>query len=270
MKNPKNYSEYLSNKKKNKYKIVCIQLFILVFFFFIWEFLAYTNILNEFLVSKPTKIFSLFLNYLQEDNLFKHISTSVIETLIGLVIGSILGLFIAIILYFSQTLYKILDPYLTVLNALPKTALAPILIIWAGTNMKGIILVSVSLSIIITIISCYSYFQTTDESLIKLMNVLKANKIQILFKVILPSNSANLLSTLKINVGLSWIGTIVGEFLVSKNGIGYLLMYGGMVFRLDLVMMGVIILAIIAFIMYECINIIEKKIRFKKHKHKNH
>lgn len=268
MKSPKNYQEYLYEKKKKKYQVILIQLFILIMFFASWEFLVNINFLNEFLVSKPSKIFALFLSYLQSNSLMTHIYVSVLETIIGLVIGSVLGLIIAILLYFSKTLYKILDPYLTILNALPKTALAPILIIWAGTNMKGIILVSVSLSLIITIISSYSYFQLTDENLIKLMRVLNANKRQILFKVILPSNLANILAILKINVGLSWIGTIVGEFLVSKNGIGYLLMYGGMVFRLDLVMMGVIILAVIAFLMYEVISIFEKSVRDKKRTHK--
>ncbi len=268
MKNPKNYQEYQKNKKREKIKIISIQFLILFAFFLFWELLVNINFLNEFLVSKPSKIFILFLSYIESNSLFTHIYVSVLETLIGLIIGSSLGLIIAIGLYFSKTLYKILEPYLTVLNALPKTALAPILIIWAGTNMKGIVLVSVSLSLIITIISSYSYFQLTDENLIKLMRVLNANKRQILFRVILPSNVANILAILKINVGLSWIGTIVGEFLVSKNGIGYLLMYGGMVFRLDLVMMGVIILALIAFLMYETISIIEKSIRFRKHKHK--
>ncbi len=268
MKKIKNYQEYLKNKKIQKYKVFSIQLFILISFFCLWEFLTYINVLNEFLFSKPSSIFSLFISYVKQNALFEHIYTSVLETVIGLLIGSVLGLIIAIILYFSNTLYKILDPYLTVLNALPKTALAPIIIIWAGTNMKGIIIVSISLSLIITIISCYSYFLLTDQNLIKLMKVYNASKTQILFKIVLPSNKANLLSVLKINVGLSWIGTIVGEFLVSKNGIGYLLMYGGMVFRLDLVMMGVIILAIIAFLMYEIINLIEIRFRKKKHTHK--
>ncbi len=268
MKSIKNYQDYLNQKKKTKYKIFLIQTFILVSFFLLWELLVNINFLNEFLVSKPSKIFALFISYLKSNSLFTHIYVSVFETVLGLIIGSVLGLLIAIVLYFSSTLYKILDPYLTVLNALPKTALAPILIIWAGTNMKGIILVSISLSLIITIISSYSYFQMTDKNLIKQMQVLKASKLQILFKIVLPSNTANILAILKINVGLAWIGTIVGEFLVSKNGIGYLLMYGGMVFRLDLVMMGVIILSIIAFLMYEIIALCEKKFRNKKHRHK--
>lgn len=267
MKNINSYQEYKNQKRKKKIIISFSQISLLISFIFLWEMLVNLNILNEFLVSKPSSIYNLFISYLKQDALLNHIKISVIETSLGLIIGTILGLIIALILYFFDILYKILEPYLTILNALPKTALAPIIIIWAGTNMKGIILVSVSLSLVITIISSYTYFINTDKDHIKMLKVFKANKLQILRKVVLPSNFANILSIIKINIGLSWVGTIIGEFLVSKSGIGYLLMYGGQVFRLDLVMMGVIILSIIAFIMYEIIAITEKYFRRnKKHR----
>lgn len=264
MKTITSFKEYKSNKKKEKIIILFAQIILLISFVFLWEMLVNFNVLNEFLVSKPSSILNLFISYMSQNTLLNHIGISVIETVLGLIIGTTLGLVFALILYFFDILYKISEPYLTILNALPKTALAPIIIIWAGTNMKGIILVSVSLSLVITIISSYTYFVNTDKDHIKMMKVFKANKFQILKKVILPSNFANILSIIKINIGLSWVGTIIGEFLVSKNGIGYLLMYGGQVFRLDLVMMGVIILSIIAFIMYEIIAIIEKHFRKNK------
>lgn len=264
MKKINSLKEYKSQKRKQKIIILLSQTFILLSFFFLWEMLVNLNVLNEFLVSKPSSIFNLFLSYLSTNSLFEHIKISVIETILGLIIGTSLGLIFALILYFSSTLYKIFEPYLTILNALPKTALAPIIIIWAGTNIKGIVLVSVSLSFIITIISAYSFFINTNKEYIKMMHIFKASKLQILTKIVIPNNIANLLSIVKINIGLSWVGTIIGEFLVSKNGIGYLLMYGGQVFKLDLVMMGVIILSIIAFIMYEIIAIIEKQLRKNK------
>ena len=271
MKVPNSYESYLKQKRRKKFFILFAQISVFCLFLFLWEWLVSIGFLNEFLVSKPTAIFQLFLTYLESNSLFSHIGISVLETIIGLIVGYLLGILIAILLYFSDALHRIIDPYLTVLNALPKTALAPILIIWAGTNMKGIIFVSISLSIVVTIISCLNYFHNTDKSYIKMLRALKASKLQILYKVVLPSNLANLISILKINIGLAWIGTIVGEFLVSRNGIGYLLMYGGMVFRLDLVMMGVFLLAIIAFLMYEAVNLLEKWLRrTRKHSiHKN-
>ncbi len=264
MKKINSLSDYQKAKKKRKITNIIIQLSILVIFFGGWEMLANFNIINEFLISKPSAIYNLFITYIASGQLMNHIGISVYETLLGLIIGTVLGFIIATILYLSDRLAQILDPYLVVLNALPKTALAPILIIWAGTGVRGIVVVSISLSIVITIISCYSYFKNIDESLIKMMKTFNATKLQILFKVIYPANIANLLSVIKINIGLAWIGVIVGEFLVSRSGIGYLVVYGGQVFRLDLVMMGVIILSIIALLMYEIVNLIEYYFRRKK------
>lgn len=148
-----------------------------------------------------------------------------------------------------------------------KTALAPIMIIWAGTGVSGIVVVALSILLIITIISTYNYFKNVEEDKIKMLKSFNASKLQILFKLIIPCNFINIISVIKINVGMSWIGVIVGEFLVSRAGIGYLIMYGGQVFDLDLVMMGVFVLAILAFVMWKVIDIIEiklvKKLRSK-------
>ena len=151
-----------------------------------------------------------------------------------------------------------MDPFLAVLNALPKTALAPIMIIWAGTGVKGIVVVALSILLIITIISSYNHFLNVEDDKIKMLKSFKATKFQILVKLILPCNFINLINVIKINVGMSWIGVIVGEFLVSRAGLGYLIMYGGQVFDLDLVMMGVLVLGVLSFLMYEIVNIIEK------------
>jgi NitT/TauT family transport system permease protein len=155
-------------------------------------------------------------------------------------------------------LAKIFDPFLVILNALPKTALAPIFIIWAGTGITGIVVVSISILIIVTIISTYNYFMNVDPEKIKMMQSFRASKIQTFTKLVFPSNLINIIGVVKINIGLAWVGVIVGEFLVSRAGLGYLIMYGGQIFRLDLVMMGVVILSIFAYIMYEIVNSLEK------------
>ena len=157
-----------------------------------------------------------------------------------------------------------MDPFLVVGNALPKTALAPILIIWAGTGIKGITTVAISISLILTIISAYNYFMQVEEEKIKMLQSFQASKWQILTKLIIPANMANIINIIKINIGMSWVGVIVGEFIVSRYGIGYLIMYGSQVFNMDLVMMGVFVLAIISFLMYEVVNIIEKRIKRKR------
>jgi NitT/TauT family transport system permease protein len=124
--------------------------------------------------------------------------------------------------------------------------------------------VAISISLVLTILSAYSYFNQIEEDKIKMLKSFKATKWQILTKLVLPSNFPNIINIIKINIGMSWVGVIVGEFIVSRNGLGYLITYGTQVFRLDLVMMGVLVLAIIAFVMYEIVNLIEKYFKSRR------
>ena len=259
-----NHTLYKKKIKKEKLSVLLIQLSLLIFFFAMWEILAKCNIIDKFLFSCPSDILSLLIKNIKSNEIFIHIRYSLIETLIALFIGTFSGILIAILLYLSEKAVKILDPFLVVLNALPKTALAPILIVWAGTGIKGIVVVAISLSLIMTIISALNFFNSVDKEKIKMLKTFNADKLQILFKLVLPANFVNLISIVKINIGLTWVGVIVGEFLVSRFGIGYIVVYGGQVFKMDLVMMGVLVLAILAFIMYLSISLIEKHYKNKK------
>ena len=258
------HKQYLANIKIKRLKILFWQLFIVFMFFALWEISARVGILDTFLFSCPSDIFSLFINYLSEGEIFYHIATSVWETILGFTIDSILGIAVAILLWWFPDFAKVMDPILVILNALPKTALAPILIVWIGAGTGGIVAVAVFISVIVTIISAYSYFTGVEEEKVRLLQSFGANKWQILTKLVLPANVLNLMSIVKINLGLSWVGVIVGEFLVSRRGIGYLIVYGSQVFRLDLVMMGVIVLAVCAWLMYEIFNVLDKMLRHTK------
>jgi NitT/TauT family transport system permease protein len=163
-------------------------------------------------------------------------------------------------MWWNRFIAKVLNPYLTVLNSLPKVALGPILIIWVGANMSSIILMALLISVIVTIISIYHGFSNTDENKMKLLKSFKASKWQIFRYLILPGNIKTIFNVLKINISMTFIGVIMGELLVSKEGIGYLIMYGSQVFNLDLVMTGIILLCIVSFIMYYIVVIIEKKL----------
>ena len=252
------YEEYLNQIKKKKLAVLSIQLSVIICFFVIWELLAKNNLINIFLFSKPSDIFNIFLTYFKTGEIFKHISISLIETILGLVIGTLIGLVIAVIIWWNDFIKCVLDPFLVVLNALPKTAIAPIIIIWVGTGIDGIVCVAVSISLILTILSAVQYFSNVNYEQIMMLRSFKANKFQILFKLVIPSNIGNLINLVKINIGMSWVGVIVGEFIVSKEGIGYLIMYGSQIFKMGLVMMGVLVLGVLSFIMYEIVNVIEK------------
>lgn len=258
------YEKYKRKQKIKKYQIITIQIMILLLFFIIWEILGKNGLINTFLFSYPSEIFKIFINYVKTKEIYEHIYISLLETVIGLIVGTVIGLVIAVVLWWNDFLAKILDPYLVVLNALPKTALAPIIIIWVGTGIDGIICVSVTISLVLTILSAYQYFKNVNYEQILMLKSFNANKFQILIKLIIPSNIGNLINLIKINIGMSWVGVIVGEFIVSKAGIGYLIMYGSQVFKMGLVMMGVIVLSILSFVMYEIVNIIEKIWKEKK------
>lgn len=255
---------YITKKRLEYLKILSIQITIIVGFIILWEYLANLRVIDSFLFSQPSKIIKILKLYLEDGELFYHIKMSLIETILGLIIGTGFGIVIAIILWWFKTLAKILTPFLIVFNSLPKTALAPIIIIWVGTGVKGIIVVAISISIVMTIISAYNNFVQVEEEKILLLKSFNATKWQMLTKLILPANFVNIVTIIKINIGLTWVGVIVGEFLVSKAGLGYLIVYGTGVFKLDLVMMGVLVLSILAFLMYELVNIFEKYLNKKR------
>ena len=254
----KEYKKYKRKIITNKILVILCQISLLLFLILLWQYLADKNLINTFITSSPKRVITTIINLYKESNLFNHIWITIYETIISFTLGTILGLLIAITLLYNKFLAKVIDPYLTILNSLPKVSLGPILIIWIGANIKSIITMSILVSIIITIINIYSGFNETNKNKINLLKSFKATKLQILKYLIIPSNYPTIINSLKINISMSLIGVIMGELLVSKQGIGYLIMYGSQVFNLDLVISGIIILMIVSYIMYIIINIIEK------------
>ena len=249
--------KYLQKRRKNKILVAITQIFILIAFLGIWEWMANKEIIDSFITSQPSRIWATLTN-LGANDLIHHIQVTTYETVVGFLLGTTLGIVIAIILWWSNFLAKVADPYLVVLNSLPKVALGPIIIIWVGAGTQAIIVMAIAISLIVTILENLNGFLRTDENLIKMAKTFKATKFQILTKIILPANISTFISSLKVNIGLSLVGVISGEFLVSKAGLGYLIVYGGQVFKLDLVMTSVIILGILAGIMYGIVVLLEK------------
>lgn len=255
----KEHGSYLKKVKGTKRNIRIAQVTILIVLFSLWEISARLKWVDPFLVSQPTKMFDSMLNLIAEGNFFNHIYVTCYETVIGFVLGTILGTLIAVLLWWSDFICKVLDPYLVVLNALPKIALGPILIFWIGNGQPAIIAIALMISVVVTIISVLSGFKEVDVDKIKLLQTFGAKKYQILKYVVLPASVPTMISALKINVGLSWVGVIVGEFLVAKEGLGFLIVFGGQTAQLDMVMLSIIILSIAAYFMYEVVVIFESQ-----------
>lgn len=253
------YKDYLKKIKKEKIIITLGRLLIFILIILIWQLYQEKNTVNSFILSSPLKIIKTIINLYKQNNLFKHIIITIKETLIAFTITSLLSLFIAMILYTYNILAKIVEPYLTIINSIPKVSLGPIIILLFGANTKSIIIMAILISIFVSIQNILNGFNQTDKLKIKLLNTFNSTKKDILFLLIIPYNKKTILNTFKINISMCLIGVISGEFLTSKMGIGYLILYGSQVFNLDLVMSGLILLLIISVIMYIIISNIIKE-----------
>lgn len=255
---------YLAKRRTDKITTVILQIGLLAAFIGLWELAAATGLIDSFITSCPSRIVAV-ISTIDVKELFTHIGYTLVECIIGFIAASALGIIIAVLLWRFTKLRRVLEPYIVVLNALPKIALGPIIIIWVGAGAQAIVVMTILICIIVTVISVLNGFMSVDEGKILLMRSMGATKLQILTKLIIPANVPALVNMLKINVGLAWVGTIMGEYLVSTAGLGYMIIYGSQVFKMDLVMASTVILCILATIMYLAVAGIERITKKRYH-----
>lgn len=257
------HKKYIKSHKIKKYAVHLMQIFLFFLFLFVWQVCADQNYIDSFIFSSPRKIILCFLDMFQKQELLSHINITLLETFASFILVTILGTGIAILLWLFPTFAKIIEPYLVILNSLPKSALAPLLIVWLGANEKTIIVAGISVAIFGSILNIYTGFKETDQDKLKLVSTLGGTKLQKLTKIILPSSVPLLLSVMKVNIGLCLVGVIIGEFIGAKRGLGYLIIYGSQTFKLTWVLMSIVILCIISILLYGIINLLELFIRNK-------
>ncbi len=250
----------LHQKRRKSYRksVIFWQCIIFVVFFACWELASRQEWIDPLIFSSPSQVGLLFTENLLDGSLWFHLRVTLIETIIGFAAGTLLGIILAAILWWSEKLSRILDPYLVVLNAMPKVALGPIIIVALGPGYFSIIAMGAIICVIITTLVVYSAFREVDENYVKVLKSFGASKRQCFTAAILPASFPSMISTLKVNVGLSWVGVIVGEFLVSAKGLGYLIVYGFQVFDFTLVLYSLLVIAILAAIMYQLVEKLEK------------
>ena len=249
--------EYLKLVQKRNYVIKTVQIFIVFMFLLLWEFTAYMQWIDPFILSSPSRMVKMFIQMAHSD-LATHMLYTVGETIIGFCLGVAIGFFMAVGLWYSDFAHHVASPFLAVANSLPKIALGPVIIVWAGAGVGAIITMAVAISLIVTVMELSHGFYTTDRNMLVTVQSFGAKKAELFKKVVLPANIPVFFQSLKVNMGLSLVGVIAGEFLVSKAGLGYLIVYAGQVFKMDLVMMSVVLLGFIAFALYYFINRMEK------------
>ena len=252
---------YLKRIKGDKIIINFFRVFIFILFIVIWELLSRFNLIDTFMFSSPSNIIKTIIDLYKDNNLFIHIFTTLYEIIISFIIGSIIGFIISSILYLFDRLNKILDPYLTILNSLPKVALGPLIIILFGANTNSIIIMALLISVIVSIMNINSIFKSTDINKTKIVKSMGGNKFDILFRVVIPSNYLEIIDSFKVNISLIFVGVIMGEFLVSKQGIGYLINYGCQILNMNLVLSGITLLVILTILLYSIILLTDILIR---------
>lgn len=244
---------YVKNHRRHHHFITLMRIFVLLAFLIIWETAARLSLIDTFFFSSPGLILQYFIQMLKDGSFFTHTGITLLETLISFLLITVISLLTATALWYSKTLSEITEPYLVVLNSLPKSALAPLFIVWLGTGTKTIIVAGISVAVFGSIINLYTGFKHVDAEKLKLIATLGGSRFTAFKKVVLPSSIPMILSNMKVNIGLSLVGVIIGEFLAARKGLGYLIIYGSQVFKLNMVITSIIILCAIAMGLYQCI-----------------
>lgn len=249
---------YLNQRRKHRRIVRVSRIAILLSFLFLWEFTANVGIIDSFIFSSPSRITLCFHQMVLDGTIFLHIWTTLYETLVSFALVTVISILLAVLLWYSKKLSEILDPYLVVLNSLPKSALAPLLIVWLGATHTTIIVAGMSVAIFGSILSLYTAFISVEDEKLRLIYTLHGNKLHALTKVVLPSSIPAIISNMKVNIGLCLVGVIIGEFLAARCGLGYLIIYSSQTFKMTWLLMALVLLCIMAMVLYAMINIVEK------------
>lgn len=248
---------------RHKRKVFLLQLVLLVSILLAWQFATQFRLIDPLIFSSPQAVASLFFKKLVDGSLLPHVGITLFETVVGFLLGTLFGTLLAIFLWASKTAAEVLDPYLVVLNAMPKVAIGPIILVIFGPNMLAVLVMGILISVIISTIVIFSAFLQVNENYLKVMQLFHATKYETFRHVVLPASMPTIVSTLKVNVGLSWVGVIVGEFLVSSKGLGYLIISGFQVFNFTLVFLALVMILVLATLMYKMVEMIERKLLAK-------
>ena len=255
---------FIKEHQRHHHVVASWRFFLFAGFLILWEISANLKWIDSFFFSSPSRVISCFLSMCADRSIFVHIGITLWETVFSFFLVFLISLMVSTILWYSHKLSEILEPYLVILNSLPKSALAPLFIVWLGTGITTIIVAGISVALFGSIISFYTGFKQVDPEKITLIYTLGGKKRDAFTKVILPGSVPIMISTTKVNIGLALVGVIIGEFLAARRGLGYLIIYGSQVFQLNMVITSILILCIIAFGFYKGIQGLEHWMKKQK------
>ncbi|AWB45489.1 ABC transporter permease [Paenibacillus sp. CAA11] len=229
-----------------------------VMIFVIWEVFTRMGLLDSYYWSSPSAILRTTWIQITEGALLGDIAYTSGATLIGFIFGTALGALLGLSFWWSKSYAGISEPYLIILNALPKLALAPVLVILLGIGFFSKVALAFSMTVVVSALSAYSGVKSVDPDMEKLMYSLGAKKWQVFAKVVVPWSMPWIISSLRINIALALAGAIVGEFIASSQGVGRMIMYAGTILDINLVWVGVVVLSALSMVMYWGVVLLER------------
>ena len=250
--------EFIAKEIRHRRQVVIVRFMLLVLLLALWELAADFGWINSFIFSSPSMIAKCLLGMAADGSLILHTGVTLLETVVSFALVVAVGLAVALMLWCSRSLSEILEPFLVMLNSLPKSALAPLLIVWLGNNMRTIIVAAISVALFGSILTLHTGFSQMDGEQVKLIYSLGGSRRDVLLKVLLPGSLPLIISNMKVNIGLCLVGVIIGEFLSARAGLGYLITYGSQVFAMTMVVTAIVVLCLMSVVLYQGIALIEK------------
>ena len=260
--------EYIRQEQLHRRRVKAVRRMLLVLLLALWELCTRLNIIDGFIFSSPSRVLFCLAGMIRDGSIWEHLGITLFETIVSFLLVTGIGIFMAVILWSSRTLAEILEPYLGMLNSLPKSALAPMLIVWFGSHVHTIVVAAISVAVFGSIMTLHAGFQETDPDKIRLIRSLGGGKKEVLTKVLLPGAIPLIVSNMKVNVGLCLVGVIIGEFLSARRGLGYLIIYSSQTFQLDILMMSILILCVVCALLYTGISFLKHLAEFDRNTEK--
>ncbi|OUQ21519.1 sulfonate ABC transporter permease [Lachnoclostridium sp. An14] len=251
---------YLARERFHRKRVSVLRTMLFILLLALWELGAETGAIDDFIFSSPSRVVLCFLSMAENGAILHHIGVTLYETALSFFLVVVLSLLLAVLLWSSRSISQVLEPYLVMLNSLPKSALAPLLIVWLGANLRTIVVAAVSVAVFGSVMTLYTSFTQTDRELIRLIRSLGGGKKDVLVKILLPASVPVIISSMKVSIGLCLVGVIIGEFLAARAGLGYLIIYGQQTFAMDEVVLSIAILCVISALFYKGISLLEKRV----------
>jgi NitT/TauT family transport system permease protein len=244
----------------NRSTLVACQIGLLVAVFVLWHVLTATEILPKFFFGEPLAVLARIRDWFIGGKIYPHLAVTLVETVLAFILGTLLGLVFGLWLALSDTAAKLLNPYITALNSMPRVILAPIFAVWFGLDIKSKVVLGITLVFFIVFFSVYNGVREVSQTILANARMLGANRRQLLRHVYLPSATAWVFSSLHASVGMAFVGAVVGEYLGSARGVGYLILQAEGVFDINTVFAGVLVLTACALVLDYMVTLAERRL----------